>query len=62
MHSAFLLADFLMQCLIILNPSKLLLKASHAWNVISQIFDTSVKWSAHPAVFSLIFHGIVSTI
>ena len=48
-----------MQCPTILNPGKLLLKASHAWNVFCQIFDNSVKRSALPAVFSLVFRGIV---
>jgi hypothetical protein len=38
------------------------LKASRAWNVVSQIFENMVECSAHPALFCLIFCDIVAAI
>jgi len=44
--------------LIIMEPSKLLLKASNAWNFMSQTFKIIVKWTAYAAVGSHILWNV----
>jgi hypothetical protein len=55
-RTQWLLLQIEAQYRVVSDLSKLFLKASCAWNIISQIFDVSVKWAANPALFNQTMH------